>query len=444
MGKKIPKVMKEQKRNFIAGAKKKGFSARVAGDVFALIEPFAGYAFNKAHATSYALIAYQTAYLKANYPIEYVTAFMITHTGQIEKVATAVAECRRLGIEVLPPDINRSQTSFTSGEYQSIEDLCRRADLSGTNKRVMESLIKAGALDALGERDTLLHNVGRILSLAVSQQRLRDSGQTTMFDFWGDTAPTPLPSLNLEASDVSMKAWLAWEKEVLGTYLSEHPFSPYADQAAASHTTLCGQVYAAMDGQLVTVAGVVASLRQSLTRNGNPFLIVELEDMDGRLEVMVWPKVYTSTRELWQDGDVLLVEGQIKVKGDAVQLYCDRARHYILGEVSPSVSKLADKPLLMEKAAATDEAVVAPKRRQRLEIRIEQTEDKKGDIARFHRLVDTLRQYAGDDEVQLRVHNGDKISCLRIPQLSVSYSPELHQKLVELAGEEGIGFKANA
>jgi DNA polymerase-3 subunit alpha len=308
----------------------------------------------------------------------------------------------------------------------------------------MESLIKAGALDTLGERGTLLHNVGRILSLAVSQQRLRDSGQTTMFDFWGDTAPTPLPSLNLEASDVSMKAWLAWEKEVLGTYLSEHPFSPYADQAAASHTTLCGQVYAAMDGQLVTVAGVVASLRQSLTRNGNPFLIVELEDMDGRLEVIVWPKVYTSTRELWQDGDVLLVEGQIKVKGDAVQLYCDRARHYILGEASPSASKPADKSLLIEKAAATAEAAVAVKRRQRLEIRMEQTEDKKGDIARFYRLVDTLRQYAGDDEVQLHVHNGDKISCLRIPQLSVSYSPELHQKLVELAGEEGIGFKTNA
>ena len=405
---------------------------------------------------------------------------MMTHTGHMEKVATAVAECRRLGIEVLPPDINRSQASFTiessaeggppairfglaaiknvgfgavepiieerdkNGEYQSIEDLCRRAALSGANKRVMESLIKAGALDPLGERDTLLHNAGRILSLAVSQQRLRDSGQTTMFDLWGDTAPTPLPSLDLEASDVSMKERLAWEKEVLGAYLSEHPFSPYASQVAAGHTTLCGQVDAAMDGQSVAVAGVVASLRQSLTRSGSPFVIVELEDLDGRLEVMVWPRVYAGTRELWQEGDVLLVEGQIKVKGDAIQLYCDRARRYILGEAPSPAPKPSGKPLPVERAAAKAEAAVAPRRQRRLEISIEQTEDKDGDIARFRRLVDTLRQYPGDDEVQLRVRNGGKISRLRMPRLSVSYSPELHQTLVELAGEEGIGVEADA
>jgi len=278
MGKKIADVMKKEKRNFMAGAKKNEFSDEVAAEVFALIEPFAGYAFNKAHATSYALIAYQNAYLKANYPSEYITAFLVAHAGQTEKVANAVAECSRLGIEVLPPDINRSRVNFAiekdgedgapnirfgltsiknvgsgaveaiiaerdkGGEYKSIEDLCRRCDLRGVNRRVMESLIKVGALDCLGSRGTLLHNVNRILAQAQREQHLRETGQSTMFDLWGETAPVPMPSLDLEEADVSTKEKLAWERELMGVYLSEHPFSSFAAKAASENTTLCGQI----------------------------------------------------------------------------------------------------------------------------------------------------------------------------------------------------------
>jgi len=220
MGKKIPEVMKKEKANFIAGALKKGFHMETAEQVFTLIEPFAGYAFNKAHSASYALIAYQTAYLKANYPVEYMTAFMASHNGQIEKMSGAVAECRRMGITVLPPDINKSEANFSiekqsdgtnairfslsgiknvgvgpmetviaerckSGGFKSIEDFCRRADLRAVNKRMLESLIKAGALDAFGERGNLLANIDHIISLAQSEQRRREAGQTAMFDLWG-------------------------------------------------------------------------------------------------------------------------------------------------------------------------------------------------------------------------------------------------------------------
>jgi len=294
MGKKIPEVMKKEKRSFLAGAKRKGFPSEVASEVFALIEPFAGYAFNKAHSVSYALIAYQTAYLKANYPAEYITAFLITQTGQLEKVASAVAECRRLGISVLPPDINRSQASFSiekgevttpairfglaaiknvgqgavepiiaerskGGEFKSIEDLCRRVDLRGVNKRVMESLIKVGALDSLGSRGALLQSVDRILSLAQREQRLRESGQSTMFDLWGESMPVPLPSLELGGADIPIREKLAWEKELMGVYLSEHPFSPFANKIDSG--TLCGQIDAELAGQTVSVAGMVASVR---------------------------------------------------------------------------------------------------------------------------------------------------------------------------------------
>ena len=199
MGKKIAEVMKKENQNFINGARGKGFSEELASEVFALIEPFAGYAFNKAHATSYALIAYQTAYLKANYPEEYMTALLMAYFGDADRVTIVVSECRRLGIKVLPPDINRSKALFAiekdkrddgdtvradggkergpgrnraiiserekSGPYKSVEDLCRRANLSGVNRRVLESLIRAGALDCLGDRGTLNANVTRILDL---------------------------------------------------------------------------------------------------------------------------------------------------------------------------------------------------------------------------------------------------------------------------------------
>jgi len=353
MGKKIAAVMKKEKRNFVSGAKKLGYSADVTDEVFALIEPFAGYAFNKAHSFSYALIAYQTAYLKANYPAEYITAFLVTHTDQLEKVATAVAECRRLGIEVLPPDINRSQVSFCiesdgegkaairfglnaiknvgvgaveplvverqkGGQFKSIEDLCRRVDLRSMNRRAMESLIKAGALDCLGDRGTLLQNIGRILALAQREQHLKETGQSTMFDLWGEEVSAPLPSLDLPSADIATKEKLGWERELMGVYLSEHPFSAFASKAAAGNAFLCGHIDAELVGQTIPVAGMVASVHNSFTRDQRPFASAVLEDLDGRLEVMVWPRVYADTRDLWQEGNILLVEGKVRMRDDQV------------------------------------------------------------------------------------------------------------------------------
>jgi DNA polymerase-3 subunit alpha len=188
MGKKIAEVMQKEKANFINGAIKLGYSQEIANTIFALIEPFAGYAFNKAHSVSYALIAYQTAYLKANYPSEYMTAFLMTNSDDLDKMSTAISECRRLGITVRPPDINNSQITFSledsgdlekpairfglaaiknvgpgavepliaernkGGLFKSVEDLSRRMDTQTSNRRVLESLIKAGALDCLGDR----------------------------------------------------------------------------------------------------------------------------------------------------------------------------------------------------------------------------------------------------------------------------------------------------
>ncbi len=468
MGKKISEVMKKERRSFIAGAKKKEFSAEVAAEVFDLIEPFAGYAFNKAHSVSYALIAYQTAYLKANYPAEYITAFLTIHAGQSEKVANAVAECRRLGIVVLPPDINRSQLNFSieedgdghpairfglagiknvgagavepiiternkGGDFKSIEDLCRRCDLHAINRRVMESLIKAGALDSLENRGTLLNSVSRILSLAQREQRLRETGQSTMFDLWGKAAPMPLTELDLTPAEVSDREKAFWEKELMGVSFSEKPFSPVI--SGGTDTTFCGQIDAEMTGQSTVVAGRLVSVRYLITKDGRPFASAILEDFSGQVEVMVWPKVYEETGHLWQEGNELVVQGKVRLRDDRVQINCDSVRRYQPAQEEPITTA---EPMVPEAPVEAVTGSTAPKARRRLLIYISQTSDEDGDITRLNRIVAALKAFPGSDEVQLNITNGAEATSLRLANIHTTYCPELHQRLVELVGEDGF------
>ena len=233
MGKKNPEVMQKEKEKFLQGATGKGFTQELAEEVFQLIEPFAGYAFNKAHSVSYAMIAYWTAYFKANYPEEYMAAVMNAHAGQTDKIATDVSECLRLGIPVMLPDVNRSEPHFSieeredgrsairfglatvknvggmavaplveerklNGPYTSVEDLCRRADMAGLNRRSLESLIKVGAFDGLGSRGSLLDNVERITSEAQREAQLKVSGQSSMFELMGGVASAPIIPVEAE------------------------------------------------------------------------------------------------------------------------------------------------------------------------------------------------------------------------------------------------------
>ena len=374
MGKKITEMMQAEREHFVAGAVKKGFQESEAIEIFDLIEPFAGYAFNKAHATSYALIAYQTAYLKANYPAEYMCAFMTCFKELPEKLASAVSECTRLGVEVLPPDINRSGVDFTveqlpgpdgstrlaarfclsaiknvgegalkgaldvrneSGPYTSLQDFLRRADLRGLNKRALECLIKAGALDAFGRRGALLLVLDQLMATAQRQQRLKETGQTTMFDLWGGSAETPLPEVELPEGDVPVKEKLAWERELMGVYVSEHPFTAVAPYAAKDTTALCGQIDEELVGQTVRLAGMVSAIRPLLTKDGRSFLAVNLEDLVGSVEVTVWPEVYQRTQELWSEGEVLLVRGKVTDRRGAIQLSCEQAERYAPAQGAP-------------------------------------------------------------------------------------------------------------
>jgi DNA polymerase-3 subunit alpha len=456
MGKKIPEVMKKEMQRFLAGAKKKGFSKELAEQVWSLIEPFAGYAFNKAHSVSYAMIAYQTAYLKANYPVEFMSALLIKHMGQADKTALAVSECHRLGIRVLPPDVSKSGETFTieqngdnpeairfglaaiknvgasairpiivareeGGPFKSIEDFCRRADLRNLNKRALESMIKAGALDALGNRGSLLAGVDRILSLAQTEQRLKEKGQSTMFDLWGQSVEVPLPGLELQQVEVSAKEKLAWEKELLGVYLSEHPFTQASKRLSSQVDVFCGQINDEMLGQTVVTAGTVTSVRQSFTKDKRPFVSAVIEDFGGSIEVTAWTEVYERTKDLWQEGNTLLVKGKVKARGEGVQLTCFTASLY-------QPSNVDEPPDIIESSQVLS--------RRRLQINLSTSQDINADIKRLKQVFDTLEQFPGDDEVSLAIVSTEGVTKLEVP--AAGYCPELHSQLVSLVGEGNL------
>jgi len=394
MGKKNPTVMRAERDNFVKGAKKKGYGEGDAQEIFELILPFAGYAFNKAHAVCYAVIAYQTAYLKAHFPAEYMTAVLMhagSHpAGAHPRIAAAVAECSKLGISVLPPDVNRSGANFAlepsdegeairfglqqiknvgagaaesiveereqNGEYASIEDFSRRVNIKSINKRALECLAKAGALAAFGDRGTLLTNLDRLVSLAQREAKLRESGQATMFDLFGDQVSTPMPSLDLEPAPVPRAEELAWEKELLGVYVSEHPFTAAAGalssyvSALASELSDAPQQAAGEDddgtpvaipalppqGRDVVIAGMVGNTRRLYTRDSRAFCAAEIEDMSGVVEVTVWPEVFERTQELWMEGNILLLQVRQRERNGRVQIAVQQVEVYQLADGTPA------------------------------------------------------------------------------------------------------------
>jgi DNA polymerase-3 subunit alpha len=458
MGKKIPEVMKKERQNFINGANRNGLSAELAAEIFALIEPFAGYAFNKAHSVSYALIAYETAYLKANYPVEYITAFLNTYAAHPDRLASAVAECRRLGISVLSPDVNKSQANFAiekeddktairfsltaiknvgyaaiepiilarerGGPFKSIEDFCRRVDLRNTNKKVLESLIKAGALDCLAPRGTLLQAIDRIISLGQWEQRLRESGQSSMFDLWGDTVPAPLPNLNLDHLDTSLKDKLDWERELLGVYFSEHPLTSLAPKLVNTTTSLCGGIDAEMVGEKVIIAGMITSMRQLYTRDKRPFVIATIEDLDGSIEVTAWSEVYNQTRDVWEEGKILLVEGAVKLRDDRVSVNCYRVRQYQPDSEEAQEPKPTAQPSLPRK----------------ITINITQTDKTEEDVTHLNKLMDVLARYPGQDTVVLTIDTTEETVNMKLPN-TINYCSELAQEIDSILGDNSLRLK---
>ncbi|MFP5344005.1 MAG: DNA polymerase III subunit alpha [Candidatus Limnocylindria bacterium] len=353
--KKKSAVLRAQKEKFVSQAAERGVEPQVIDAVFKAFEPFERYGFNKAHATCYGLIAYQTAYLKANHTVDYMTAVLTAFRANEEKVAAAVAECRRMGIEVLTPDVHRSHLEFTvegdsirfgllavknvgqgaiesiiaaraaDGPFRSLTDFCTRIDLRLANRKVLEALIKVGALNAFGHPAQLLLGLDDAIAAAQATQRDRISGQTSLFDLGAAEASVlerPLPP----ASEVPVRERLRWEKELLGLYLSEHPMGEVAEQVGRYVNAYSGDLRdEALDGQRVVVGGIVTGLRTVITKRGDSMAIATLEDLQGSIEVVVFPRLFEQTRATWRDGAILLVAGRVDHKGEEVSLLADLA-----------------------------------------------------------------------------------------------------------------------
>ena len=350
--KKKSSVLRSMREKFVTQAAERGVRPEVIDAVFAAFQPFERYGFNKAHATTYGLVAYQTAYLKANYTVEYMTSVLTAVRDSAEKVAAAVAECRRLGIAVRPPDVHASHLEFTvegeairfgllavknvgagaiesiiaareaGGQFRSLADFCSRVDLRLVNKRVLESLVKVGALNALGHPGQLLVALDDVLAAAQADQRERASGQISFFELAAEPAglEAPLPA----ASEVPVRERLRWEKELLGLYLSDHPLGEVAERIGRFVTAYSGDLRdESLDGQRVVVGGVVTGLRSVVTKAKATMAVATLEDLQGTVEVVVFPRLFEQTGPTWREGAILLVAGRIDHRGEDVSLLAD-------------------------------------------------------------------------------------------------------------------------
>ena len=511
MGKKIPEEMKKQRGNFIAGAKKKGISEEDASKLFDIIEPFAGYAFNRAHAYCYAMVAYRTAYLKANYPVEYMVAVLNGAMGNSDKVAVAVAECRRLGIDLLPPDVNHSNHDFTIesdhsgrrirfglgaiknvgsgpidaivsarkkyGPFRTLEDFAQHVDLRQVNRRALESLIKAGALECLGRRSQVLEAMDRIINLSVQSQKASESGQVSLFDYM--VGAEGLASISLsDVPEAPPKERFAWEKELLGVYVSKHPLQAISRTLGDWVNISCDEIGEDVVGQKVALAGMVVGLRRLMTKKREPMAAVTIEDAHGSVEVVVFPRVYDKTRTIWEEDQIVIVEGKVDSRGDRLQVICESATLYAPDELDTDEKESGDtgerngegrevEPYSSasnsvegrgpeetdgeggSKSAVTNQPTLranagngGPKRssRNKISITIRRSGEEERDLSLLQQLYALLYSHPkGADVVDLCiVANSHERVQLELPDLAVRFNRQLRDELVRMVGSEAV------
>ncbi|GAB4560025.1 MAG: DNA polymerase III subunit alpha [Anaerolineae bacterium] len=517
VGKKIREKIEEHRAKFIKGAVANGIDREVAEAIYGDIEYFARYGFNKAHAADYAMITCQTAFLKAHYPVEYMTALLTVERHNTEKIGFLVAECRRMGIDVLPPDVNRSELDFViedrtdedgnpkpairfglgaiknvgegavqvildarreGGPFASLEDFCQRVDLRQVNRRALECLIRVGALNAFGKRSQLLAIVDRMMGLSAQAHQARDVGQLTLFDVGGfgvssDTILHPLP----EVEEVSYREILNWEKELVGVYVSAHPLQQLSVDLSDVVTAFCGQISEEMAGQRVVLAGMVADVRQITTKKGDPMAFVQLEDLHGTCELVVFPRVYEVARELLEPDRLVLVRGKVDVRNGKANVIADEITNYVervrvisdqdeayapvasfgAGWGTPSSpDEWSDEPppdYIIDPdedlgpppwATEPPDWVLppAPPERKAVYITLRRSDDLERDQQVLNSVIRCLQKYRGEDHYFVEVHAGEKRYRLSFPDRTTRYCPELLRELHDLVGEGNVRVEA--
>ncbi len=471
IGKKLPEEMAKHRDRFIQGCIARGVDRDLAAQIFEMVERFAGYGFNKAHSVAYAVIACQTAYLKAHYPVEYMAALLTTEMGNTDKVAVGIAECRRLGIEILPPSVNHSFRDFSveklqqpKGKYRygirfglaaiknvgdgpidaivrarenlpgrrfrSFTQFCYEIDWRDFNRRALESLIKAGALDEFGDRQQLLAAMDNVIGTAQRLRKDRQAGQVSLFTY--------SPSENLDdivlppTEPVDLKEQLRWEKELVGLYLSEHPMSRVWEALPSDPTiTLLRDITSDLAGRTVETVGMLTNLRRLITRKKQTMLVAQLEDLEASRDLVAFPEAYERFREMWVEDAVLRVKAKVDQRGEDLQLICESVQPY--GESLQQFLGLPQEEVGQPPAEGERSSTVL-----NVHLKLPVSGDLERDLELLKQLSRLLREHPGRDMITLHLPREGHVVTMQPYGQQVDYTEELEQQLLELLGVGAI------
>jgi DNA polymerase-3 subunit alpha len=443
-GKKVRELIVKEREKFVAGCDEAGYGREIGSALFDVIEPFADYAFNKSHSYGYGLIAYQTAYLKAHYPVEYLAALLTSVKANLEKAAIYLNECRQRGIEVLVPDVNVSASDFiavdrpdgtraiafgmsavrnvgeglvslmlaereAAGPFIDFFDFCDRVDVSVLNKRTIESLIKAGGFDSMGySRKGLLGYFDRIIEDTVARRRKEAEGQFDLFSMAEDDDDGAMVAgtrITIPEEDFDKRQRLAFEKEMLGLYVSDHPLMGAEASLRRRTESTITELEGVEEGTMRTVGGLVTSLQKKWTRKGDLMAVFVLEDLQATVEVMVFPKTMQNYGHLLEDDAVVIVRGRVDARDDQPKLMAMELERF-----EPVIDGAPPVHVNLRPAALSDELLSA--------------------------LKGLLGEHPGESQVFL--HIGDR-QVLRLPEdFTVSASAGLLAELRELLGPDAV------
>jgi DNA polymerase-3 subunit alpha len=457
MGKKITELMAKMKKEFVKGCLKNNLDRRLAEETFSDMEKFAEYGFNRSHAVCYALIGYQTAYLKAHYPAEFMASLLTSDRENTDRIAIEVEECRRTGIEVLPPDVNKSFINFgvinekgkdeirfglsaiknvghnvvetiveerkVNGKFSSIEDFVLRVESKDLNKKSIESLIKAGAFDSLEERNKLLVNMEKILNFAKEHQKAKSNGQFSLF---GDAnSPHNINKLQLtEVKPANKNEKMNWEKELLGLYVSDHPLKEYSFYLKNNFKSI-SSISKEEVNQNTKIGGIITKIQKIITRSGQTMVFAMLEDLTGKIEILVFPRLLESNQEIWTEGNVVSVKGRVNDKDGIFKLLAEEIRRIDLEEAK----KYSEENEIEEKDKQAPNS-------------IEITIPKENSIEILRKLSSILNSAeTGNRKVYISVPSSNDSYKKIKTNKSIAHNEKIIKKIEEIVGNNNVGLK---
>ncbi|HOY56108.1 MAG TPA: DNA polymerase III subunit alpha [bacterium] len=478
MGKKIPAEMAAQEEKFKTGCQKNNLSKEKTDELWQLITPFAAYGFNKAHAASYGLVAYQTAYLKAHWPAEFLTAVLTMQFDEPEKIAATVQEAKKMNIQVLPPDINESFHGFTyvsdqtirfgllaiknlgsdiitflikerqeNGKFVSLEDLLNRVHSRNLNKKSLEALAKSGALDSLIERNMVVENIDQILNYIKNGKKDQDSKQFSLFNFNDQgVGPKKLPPLNLKPVAAAIdQNKLAWEKELLGLYVSSHPFSAVALQVNGAISTLT-ETKNKNDGEKILGLGLISNVKKIFTKKNELMLFVTIEDMTTSMELIVFPSVFKKTELIWEVEKFIAITGRISSRDEEAKIIVENGFNFTIEETAAVIQKLqntnsynntnAQRQFYNHNTPHFNQPII----RQSVEQYLQVTLPRFFDSIIHNQIKEVFLNSPGETQVNIIVnHNG---ACRKIEtNYKISYNENIKMTLEKMIGQNSVELK---